>query len=231
MAKLLTQIRDSVKKYVQDQDSNLNSEDYDDAIERAALALSRRNPYQLFETFTGTGSAYEWSLSKTNYINGLSTIASVVWPWETDDAWDPISPLESWDYLTYEKTAGVWYFKLKGISPSSSEYVRVYYTSKHTITDTASTITSPDHEFSVIVLAAAFCLQMLAARAIAVGNSTLGADTVSYQTRSAEYASRAKDLIAQSGLKGYMDAPASGFCGFYSMGESTDTSDLTVTNL
>lgn len=229
MAKTLAQIRTSVEKYVQDRDSNLNSEDYDDAIERATLALSRRNPRSLFADFTGTGSAFEWAFAST-YIPGLSAIERVIYPWETDDSYDPVASLPIEDYRAYEKTAGTWYFKLVGRTPSASETVRVTYTSKHVISATASlcTITNPDHEFNVICLAAAFCLQMLAARAIAVGNPTLGADTVSYQTRSGEYSARAKELIEQSGLKSYMSEEAKGFGAFFSAGESTDTSNLLV---
>lgn len=229
MAKTLTQIRASVEKYVQDRDSNLNSEDFDDAIERATLALSRRNPYVLFNDLAGTGLVFEWALA-TTYIPGLSSISRVIYPWETDDSYDPVDPLDIDEYMVYEKTAGAWYFKLIGRTPSASETVRITYSSKHVISDTASscTITNPDHEFNVICLAAAFCLQMLAARAIAVGNPTLGADTVSYQTRSGEYSSRAKELIEQSGLKSYMTEEAKGFGAFFSAGESTDTSNLLV---
>jgi hypothetical protein len=222
--KTLTQFRDSAKRYIQDVDSNLNDEDIDDAITRAVYVLSRRNPRIYFVNHAGTGTAFEWQLG-TYWIQGLSSVAAVFYPWETDDTYDPVDPLRTEEYFVYEKTSGVYWFKLRGYTPSSSEIVRVLYRTKQEVTDVSSgcTITNPDDEYSAILLAAGLCLKMLAARAIAVGNPTLGADTVSYQSRSGEYARRADELIAQSGLKDYLiESQVRGGAMFVSMGKTQD---------
>lgn len=223
MPKTLTQFRNAAKRYIQDVDSNLNDEDIDDAITRAVYVLSRRNPRIYFVDHVGTGTAFEWVLG-SYWVQGLSSLAAVYYPWETDDTYDPVEPLKPEEYFVYEKTSGAYYFKLRGYTPSASETVRVLYRTKHEVTDVSSgcTITNPDDEYSAIMLAAGLCLKMLAARAIAVGNPTLGADTVSYQSRSGEYARRADELIAQSGLKDYMTEQVRGGAAFFSMGKTPD---------
>jgi len=224
--KTLTQFRDAAKRYIQDVDNNLNDEDIDDAITRAVYVLSRRNPRIYFVNHAGTGTAFEWVLG-SYWIQGLSSVAAVYYPWETDDTYDPVDPLKTEEYFVYEKTSGAYYFKLRGYTPVSAETVSVLSRPNPAVTDvsTGCTITNPDDEYSAIMLAAGLCLKMLAVRAIAVGNPTLGADTVSYQSRSGEYARRADELIAQSGLKDYMTEPVRGGAAFFSMGKTPDPAE------
>ena len=227
MAKTLTQFRQAVARYVQDADGNLNEEDYNAAIEDAAFVLSKRNPRIYFESKTGNGSAFEWALSTTYFIQDLSAITAVFWPWEDDDVYDPVDALGTEDYLLYEKTLGAWYLKLRAGTPSSGEIVRIHYPTKHLVSETLAncTITNPQWENDAIKLASAFCLQMLASRAIAVGNPNISADSVSYQSRSGEYARRAVELISMSGLKAYIETSTPiGGAAFVSMGRPSDPS-------
>lgn len=228
MSKTLSEFRAAVKRYVQDADGILNEEDYNAAIEEAAFVLSKRDPRIVFESKTGDGSAYEWAFAASTYVPYMSEVVTVYWPYEADDESDPLPPLHSSRYFVYEKTAGAWYFKLRGAVPASGEVVRFHYTSKHIVSDTETscTIENPQWENDAIRLASSFCLQMLAARAIAVGNPNLNADTVSYQSRSGEYARRAKEMLEMSGLKSYVEVQQpKGGAVFISMGKPYDPTE------
>jgi len=225
MPKTLTEVRKAVARYVQDADKNLLEEDFNAAIDEAAFVLSKRNPRLVFEEKTGDGAVFEWALATATFIIGLSKIKNVYWPWEDDDTFDPLPPLQSEAYLLYEKTADVWYLKSRGFTPSSTEVIRIQYTSKHVVSDTVAncTIQNPQWENDVSKLAASFCLQMLSARSVAVGNPNYNADTVNYQSRSGEYARRAKELLEMSGLKAYVETSmARGGAVFMSMGKTND---------
>ena len=226
--KTLSEFRAAVMRYVQDADGNLQEEDYNAAIEEAAFVLSKRDPRNVFETKTGDGSAYEWAFATTTYIPYLSQVTHVYWPYEADSSDDPLPPLDRSQYFVYEKTAGVWWFKLRDMVPTSGEVVRFHYTSKHVVSDTVAncTIVNPQWENDAIKLAAALCLQMLSVKAIAVGNPAINADVVNYQSRSGEYARRARELTDMSGLKAYIETSSAQGAGvFVSMGKTKDITE------
>lgn len=169
MPKTLAEFRAAVMRYVQDADKNLNEEDYNAAIEEAAFVLSKRNPRIVFESKTSDGSTYEWAFDTDIYIPYLSQLTQVYWPYEADSSDDPLPPLPREAYFAYEKTVGVWWFKLRDMTPTSGEVVRFHYTSKQVVSDTVAncTILNPQWENDAIRLSAGMCLQMLASKAIA----------------------------------------------------------------
>lgn len=224
-ARTLAEIRDAVKVVAQTVDGWLADADVDLFIGDAVLALSRRNPRNIFQDEAGNGTAFEFELESATWVNGFSGVLSVYYPWEVTEALQA-PPISSELYLVYEKTSGVFWLKLPYYVPSASEYVRIIYTTSHAISETLSacTISNPDWERSVIRLAAAMCLRSLAARAVAL-KGTLGGDTTDYVSRSGEYMRIADRLVEESGLKDYMNAPSSGAAKFVSLGRRIDPVD------
>ncbi len=223
--KYLEELCEDVKVLIQDEDKVLTQSAIESCIKRAIRILSQRTPRIVFETFTGTGSAYEWALA-SDYIGRFSGITAVYYPWDDTDTPTPPPPTDTLIYTAYEKTAGTYYFRLNGITPSSSEYLRVYYTTRHSITSTTSSLTDEADEDSIVQLAAGFCCDILAQRAIALSNSNLQSDIVSYQTRQSQYSAMAKTFKTQSGLASYIaEQPQSGAASFVSCGRSKRVSD------
>lgn len=228
MARLKTQIRTEVETLIQNKDKVIEPADINYQIDRAVRVLSRRNPRRFQRQITGDGSTQEWLLASASWVPGMSSIEALYYPWDDTDTPHPPAALSPGDYAVYEKTANdetTYYLRLENETPSSSEYVRLIYVSPQAITDSASTctITNPDWEDAVILLAASFCLKIMAARAIALSNSAIGADTVDYGSRSQQYLSLSDQYRGESGLAAYLqtDEPPSGL-GFFSMGTSPD---------
>lgn len=222
----LETLRNEVKRNIQDEDEFLNSADLDSAISRAARILSLKSPFIYWQEFTGDGSTEEWALSTTYWIGGFSAIVMVYYPWDMTDTPTPPPPLESSAYAVYEKTLGVYWFRMNAITPSSSETVRIYYNANHSITETASTLRDAGQEDTVILLASGFCLDMMATRVIAQSNSNIASDSVSYQSRSSQYSAMAKIYKQQSGLSGYLgEQQPKGGGKFASLGRKSLVSD------
>lgn len=222
-AKSLTQMRSKLVSLVRDADGELAEQDMNDALQAAARVLSKRTQRFAFVEQTGNGTTYEWALPTTGalWVPHFSTITRVEYPFDvTEQQAATVVDDEDWD--VYEKTAGVWWFKTTGFIPQTAEVIRYSYTSFHTITDDASecSIVNPNDEQSVLYLAAYFCLMQLSTRAIAVGNPSIGADVVGYQTRSGEYERRAETYKKMSGLGPHLEEDEMAFVVF---GRTTST--------
>ena len=205
MSRKLSELRTAVESYIQNVDAVVESDDIDHTLARAIRVLSQKHPYGVYEEHTGDGTTTEWVLSTSTWIPGFSKVSLVYYPWDDTDAAVPPPTLDRLTYSVYEKTAGVFYFKLRVYTPSASEKIRIHYPSRHAVTETASTIADEGMEDSAILLASAFCLRIMAARAIAKGMSNISADTSDYQSRSSQYLTIAKQYEEESGLKAYVN--------------------------
>ena len=205
MSRKLSELRTAVESYIQNVDTVVESDDIDHTLARAIRVLSQKHPHLIFEAQTGDGTTTEWALATATWIPGFSKVSLVYYPWDDTDAAVPPPTLDNLTYSVYEKTAGVFYFKLRVYTPSASEKIRIHYPSRHAVTETASTIADEGMEDSAILLASAFCLRIMAARAIAKGMSNIGADTSDYQSRSSQYLTIAKQYEEESGLKAYVN--------------------------
>lgn len=224
--KTLSEIRDTVNGLIQDRDDYLTTTVINDAIATAVRALSKKKPYLVFESKSGDGTTEEWALSTSTWVGGFSRIVTVYYPWDTTDTPTPPTPLNPTSYSVYEKTAGVYWVRLNTVTPSSSEVVRFYYTSRHSITDSTSTLRDEGDEDSVARLAAGLCLDIMAVRAIAVSGSSIGADTVAYQSRQQQYEAMSRVYKAQSGLASYLqEEKLLGSLSFVSIGKKQRATD------
>lgn len=209
MAKrLLTDIVSEVNDYAKNTDSIVEDATVRKIVARAAFVLSKRDPALRIQKWTGDGSAIEIVLDATYWKKDFSRVINVFYPWIDTDLIVPPTPLDSQFYAVYEKTenSGIYYFRIHATTPSASEIVRIEHTTPHKITEDANscTITNDQWEYDVILLAASIVCEQLAARAVTLGGSAISADTVDYQSRSAQYLALAKQYRAESGLAPYM---------------------------
>lgn len=232
MAKLFAQMIAEVKSLVPNVDA-IGETAITNCMNRAITTLSKRSPRNFSRIITGDGSAQEWLLDSATYKVGFSAIVVVYYPWDDTEDFHPVDPLDQTDFALYEKTSATnnWYLKLKFITPTSSEKVRIVYTSPHTVTEAASTITNDKDENDAILLAASFCLLVLAIKAIATSNSTINADTVDYQSRSSQYRQMADDYASQSGLKQYIEESTSAAGVFLDLGEQINPAQYLLNEL
>lgn len=231
--KTLTQILAEVTENIQDSDEYLKGNEKENAVTRALRTLSKKNPRLVFELLNDdkVNDQNEWELADT-WIPGFSKITAVYYPWDTTNSPTPPPPLDRLEYSVYEGPDGAYWFRLNTITPGYEETLRVYYNSVHSLIDSESgdeqttTLKSVVDEDAVIALASGFCLDIMAVRAIAVGDSTIGADTVSYQSRSEQYKGMANVFKKQSGLAAYLEEETpKGGAAFISIGRRKQTSD------
>lgn len=224
--KYLGTLREDVKRLIQDKDKILESADIDSAIGRAARILSLKTPRVVFEELAGNGSINEWALDTTTWIGGFSRVTVVYFPWDATARPTPPPPLFSLVYSVYEKTAGAFYFRMNAITPGASETLRVYYNTRHAITEAASSLTDATDEDSVALLAAGLCLDIMAVRVIALSGSNISADTVVYQSRQQQYETMSKVYKEQSGLAAFLKTETpKGSMTFVSVGRRTRAAD------
>lgn len=202
-AKTLTEMVALLKPLVRDADTELNEQDYERALKVAARVLSKRTPCYTFVEQTGDGTTFQWALP---WIPDFSIVSKVEYPFDSAEQ-EAAELIDGESFDVYEKTAGAWWFRCLDFIPASGAKIRYTYTSPHTISDTVAscTIANEADEDSVLYCAAHLCLMQLSVRAIAVGNPSLGADIVSYQTRSGEYERRGQTYLKMSGLASFLE--------------------------
>ncbi len=207
-AKTLTELVALLKPLVRDADNELNEQDYTRALKSAARVLSKRTPCYTFIEQTGDGTTFQWALPTSGalWVPDFSIVSKVEYPFDATEQ-EAAALVDGESFDVYEKTAGAWWFRCLDFIPASGAKIRYTYTSLHTISDTVAscTITNEADEDAVLYCAAYLCLMQLSVRAIAVGNPSLGADIVSYQTRSGEYERRGQSYLKLSGLQSFLE--------------------------
>lgn len=202
------QFKDKVDQTVKDTASKLTSDERDNWIQEAVKIYSKHRPRVVVKDITGDGT-YDYSISTSlaSWIKGFSIIKSIEYP---ADERDP-SYLEDDEYAVYEKEAGQ-YLRLFADMPSAIEKIRVAYTALHILSESQDTVPAIDED-AICNLAASLCSQALASVYAATSDSTIGADSVNYRTKSQEYSSRAREqkkiYLEHLGIKEGEVAPSS----------------------
>lgn len=201
MSRTLANITTEVRGLIKDADDYVSDSELTSAINRAVTRLAEARPRKIVKEWTGDGSAKVFDLPDT-FERGFSVITRVQYPF--DATGETISEDVALARLTLIDTGTT--FKLRlDFTPASGKKVRALFTAHHTLNGTSSTLPTAEDEDSVIHWAVAECLRIMAAKAIATGDVTIGADTVSYQMRSSQYKSLANYY---SGISGLADIPA-----------------------
>ena len=187
MAKTIPEIQQLVAGHLQDAAAKLSSDELKAAIEEALGGrYSKDRPRRLVADLTGDGAQYEWDLSTiTGWQNGFSQIVEIEYP---QGERVPIV-LEDSDWTIYESpTARFLRFRF---ALASGKKARVQFTASHAV-DASS---MPDADFYALgALAASLAARRLSALYAQIGDSSIGADTVNYRTKSQEYMTLARRL-------------------------------------
>jgi hypothetical protein len=172
-------------------------------ITAAISRYSKHRPDSEVVDVPGNGT-HDYAISLlTGWSEEFSNITQVEYP--VDEV--PESLLDADDYYIYRKPSGL-VLRLVNETPEDTDTFRVTFT----VPRTEDTIPDADVD-AVSYLAAALCCEDLANAFAQTSDSTIGADSVNYRTKSQEFASRAKRLKAlyseHVGIQEGDSAPAS----------------------
>lgn len=163
----------------------------DRAIVEAAKRYARVRPIEAVQDYPGDGTTFDFALP-TGWVPDLSTVRSLEYPMGER----PPSMLEDEDWQFYRASTSVVMIRLKVVTPSAGQTLRVTWTKPHLVDLAGSTIVAQDEE-AVANLAAAIGLRQLAAHAANTVDPSLAADSVNYRSKSSEYLKLADALETQ----------------------------------
>lgn len=179
----LADVRDEVIRTVKEESGRLTSpNDYDRAINAALNRYSKHRPLVIVADVAGNGT--NDLPVPTGWVYEFSTIERVEYPIGLTSA----SLLDNDDHVIYLTPLGE-RLRLLDVAPSAAENVRVTFTALRT----AATIPSNDLS-AFVMLAASYCCEELSTVYTYSSRPTIGADSVDYQSKSREFAARAKAL-------------------------------------
>lgn len=170
---------------VRDESSRLSAGNLETALDLAVARYGQDRPRSLVEDVVAVGD----TLPLPATWESESTLLHAEYPL---GSWPPATLPCS---LYTAPTGAV--LRLGGILPVSS-VVRLTFSVRHEVSDTANTVL-PAHQEAVAAYAAAWLLEQLSAAAINEGESTIAADVTDRRSKSQEYARRAEKLKARYG--------------------------------
>lgn len=183
---IFSEFIDAIKTKLQDQAEELKRGEIETTTVSALPQFSNDRPREQIFDITGD-DGFDYDLP-SDWIPGYSLIKSVEYP-----AGERIPTyLEDEDWIIYE-TASSRKLRLVNHTPGASETVRIRYTTIY-LRSTVDNI--PAHEQDAFAnLAASLCCGLLAGRYAQLGDSTIDADAVDYQSKTSDWAQRAKELM------------------------------------
>lgn len=225
MATQIADIRSLVIRKIQDRAGFLTATaggDLDAFIEEAVKEYSRARPQVIVEDEAGDGG-FDYQLTGTGGTNllaswekGFSEIRKLVHP--VDDASATEQVVDEDDFVIITKVTGTPaegrdFLRFFAATPTSTERFRVFYTARHVLSQTTSTLPAADDE-AVSSLAAAMACEALSARYAGTKDASLDADSADYRSRSAEYRQLARQyyraFLAHMGIREEATAPGEG---------------------
>jgi len=173
-------------------------ESVDLAIQAAVDEYSRDRPLEIVEDETGNGTSYYALTLLASWENDWSYIAKIEYDADADPAttdpnpqWlDPVS-----DWREY-RTSSTRYLFLPHHAPDSSQTLRIWYTTRHTLTEASGTVTDTipaGDKRAVLDLAAAHVCQQLSTEAAQHMAPDLQSATKDFSAES--------DLLARAGKR------------------------------
>ena len=173
---------------LQDPEQKLGPADRDVCLRQAILQrFSKDRPQELVSDVAGNGTA---DLPLPTHASGtFDEIFSKITQIEYPIGAVPETLLTEGDDWGMYRTPSALKVRLVSARPTASENVRMTWSAQHK--DDGSTV--PDSDFEAVVdWAASLALELLAAGYAKTGDSTLGADTVNYRSKSQEYVALSK---------------------------------------
>lgn len=157
-----------------------NPDDFNAAIAAALKTYSKHRPDIAVEDITGNGT-HDYDLPDA-WMEGFSSISSIEYPMDKV----PAELLDNDEYAVYQTPDGK-KIRLMNDMPPTTDAFRLSYT----LPRMQDTILANDED-ALCNLSASFCLDQLANAFAQTSDSTIGADSVNYRTKSYEFAQRAK---------------------------------------
>jgi len=194
MAKVRDDFRKQVRRLIRDGAIIIKPDDYDDLIDRALEAYSKKVPRPVVLDLPSDGSGDFPISSLTGFDEEFSGDPEIEYP--ISNAGDEPSMIDRRDWKYYRKPAPVGLvIRLFGI-PNGNQ-VRFTFKAPHSITDTDST--PPQSDFNAIckLAAAEGCDDLSRHYTQTSESSFIQADQAIYQSKAREYESRAKKLREQ----------------------------------
>ena len=192
MAANLAAFNTIVDRKIQDKAAFLGSGDIDALIEEAIRAYSKHRPQIITEDETGDGG-FDYQLTGTAGTNlltswekGFSEVRRLVYP--VDDTAQTETVIDEDDFGVITKIVSGEardHLRFKAATPTATQTFRVWYTARHVVDGSNSTVPAADDE-AVANLAAAFCLEAIAARYLSTKDPSLDADVTDYRSRADE---------------------------------------------
>lgn len=193
MANNIGDIRVLVTRKIQDKGSFLTATaggDVDALIGEAVKQYSRYRPRVVVEDEPGNGG-FDYPLTGASAVlasweKGFSEVHKLVYP--VDDDSQSENRIDEDDFAVITKVVSGSaddYLRFLAATPSASESFRVFYAARHTLDASTSTFPAADDE-AMANLAAAFCLEAIAARYLSAKDPSLDADVTDYRSRADE---------------------------------------------
>jgi hypothetical protein len=176
---------------VRDSGAKITIAQIDRAIGEAVKRYARVRPIEAVQDYTGDAATFDFALP-TGWIQDFSTVRAIEYP----AGQRPPALLEPDEWEYYRSATTTVKIRLKQLTPSVGETVRVTWTKPHLVDTAGSTIPAHDEE-AVSNLAAAVGLRELAAYYANTTDATILADSVNYRSKSSEYLKLAGELEQQ----------------------------------
>lgn len=172
----------------------------DEAVLQAVSRYAQDRPRVLVEDETGNGTPYYVLVGTgallASWADGFSQIRQIEYPAAAVGASHTPSYLEQQDdWDTTYRDATKTYLRLRSVSPSASETLRITYTALHTHTTVTDTVPPTDLD-ALCDLAASYVCQALASSAASTLSITLGQFRVSGSEGQASAAKQASAWLA-----------------------------------
>lgn len=171
---------------IQDQAAVLPPADRQAFLLEAVSRYSQDRPQVLAAEIPGDGG-FDYDLPQ-DWEEGFSAAGPVEYPAGEQQP----AILDDNDWILYQTKDGKVLRFLAG-SPGATETILFTYTTRHSVTSSASTIPAVDQD-AVINLAGALCCYALARKYAQTSDPLIAADSVNYGSKSGEYAKRGKEL-------------------------------------
>ena len=176
---------------VRDSGAKITLAQTDRAIVEAVKRYARVRPIEAVQDYAGDSATFDFALP-TGWVPDFSTVRAIEYP----AGQRPASLLEPEEWSFYRSATTTVTIRLKTLTPSTGQTLRVTWTKPHLVDTSGSTIPAQDEE-AVANLAAAVGLRELAAHYANTVDPTMQADSVNYRSKSSEYLKLADELEGQ----------------------------------
>jgi hypothetical protein len=179
----LNVLTQKVVALLKDDSSKIQPEDVQRAIQTSLTRYSAHRPDEKVVDVVGNGT-HDYTLP-TGWVQDFSSVISIEYPIGSV----PAELLDDDDFEIYNTPTGR-KLRLKNDAPPATASFRATFS----VPRTDVTLPQQDED-ALVILATSLCLEMLANAWVQSSDSTLGADSVNYRTKSQEAASRAAKLL------------------------------------